>query len=183
MAEAGSVSVGGSFGASAALVGLILLRCATVFAQAPPDPPAAPSANPVLQLRGFGDVQLRASDGESPNTTFAVGQLDLFMTSALGDSFSVLAEAVIEANPENQFGFELERAQLQYFPNDHLKLILGRYHANIGYYSTAYHHGTWFQTAVGRPRLFGFEDQGGALPIHDVGISATGLIPDRKSVV
>ena len=166
---------------------IVLVQVTPGFAQtatAPPDhhdakaaqPPPDADANPVLQLRAFGDVQFRATDTGSAKTTFALGQLDLFITSALGDSFSVLAETVVEANDENKFGFEIERLQLQYFPNDHVKLIVGRYHANIGYYNTAYHHGTWFQTTVGRPRLFSFEDQGGILPIHDVGISATGLI-------
>jgi len=36
-----------------------------------------------------------------------------------------------------------------------------RYHTAIGYYNTAYHHSTWFQTTTGRPFLFEFEDKGG----------------------
>ena len=35
----------------------------------------------------------------------------------------------------------------------------------------------WLQTAVDRPFLFAFEDGGGILPIHNVGLSATGRIP------
>jgi hypothetical protein len=69
---------------------------------------------------------------------------------------------------------------LQYSPNDLFKLSAGRYHTAIGYYNTAYHHSTWLQTATGRPFLFQFEDGGGILPIHNVGVSATGLIPSGR---
>lgn len=148
----------------------------TANGQSPADPAVAPS----VQLRGFGDIQFRAVDDGPATTTFGLGQLDLFVTSGLGNSLSVLAEMVIEANEFNEVAFEIERLQLQYFPNDHLKLIVGRFHANLGYYNTAYHHGTWFQTAVRRPMLFAFEDEGGILPIHDVGVSATGLASSRR---
>ena len=50
-------------------------------------------------------------------------------------------------------------------------------HTAIGYYNTAYHHSSWLQTTTGRPLLFDFEDHGGILPIHMVGVSATGQIP------
>ena len=66
---------------------------------------------------------------------------------------------------------------LQYSYNDYFNLSVGRYHTAIGYYNTAYHHSTWFQTTTGRPFLFQFEDQGGILPIHTIGVSASGLIP------
>jgi hypothetical protein len=66
---------------------------------------------------------------------------------------------------------------LQYSRNDYFNLAIGRYHTAIGYYNTAYHHSTWFQTATGRPFLFQFEDRGGILPIHSVGVSASGQIP------
>jgi hypothetical protein len=69
---------------------------------------------------------------------------------------------------------------LQYSPNDLFKLSAGRYHTAIGYYNTAYHHSTWLQTATGRPFLFQFEDGGGILPIHNVDVSATGLIPSGR---
>jgi len=72
---------------------------------------------------------------------------------------------------------DVERMVLQYSLNDYFNLAVGRYHTAIGYYNTAYHHSTWFQTATGRPFLFQFEDRGGILPIHSVGISASGEIP------
>jgi hypothetical protein len=136
---------------------------------------------PELTLRGFGDVAYYWSDQKDVKNTFALGQLDLFITSQLAENVSVLNENVIEAGGENnEFRFEIERLLLQYAPFEFLKLGVGRYHTSVGYYNTAYHHGTWFQTATGRPYLFQFEDDGGPLPIHNVGVTANGRVPSGK---
>ena len=58
-------------------------------------------------------------------------------------------------------------------------VAVGRYHTAIGYYNNAYHHGKWLQTAAERPHIYDFEDSGGLLPIHNVGVSVSGAItPD-----
>ena len=132
---------------------------------------------PGMQFRGFSDIQYHASDQKGVTDTFALGQLNLFITSKISDKINALAELVIEADPNNAFGIEPERLLLQYAVNDYLNLSLGRYHTAIGFYNTAYHHSTWMQTTVDRPFLFEFEDRGGILPIHNVGLSATGRIP------
>ncbi|HEV8487304.1 MAG TPA: hypothetical protein VGV87_27395 [Blastocatellia bacterium] len=136
--------------------------------------------SPALQIRGFSDVTFHASDLRGDKQSFAIGQFDLFITSRLSEKLSVLAELVLEANDRNEFGFEAERMLLSYRPSDYFNVAFGRYHTAIGYYNAAYHHGTWFQTATGRPFIFQFEDEGGILPIHNVGISANGRIPSGK---
>jgi hypothetical protein len=139
------------------------------------DPDAAGA--PRLQIQGFADVNLRASSDKGRHTSFALGQLDLFITSRLSEKFDVLSELIIEANERNEFSFEIHRLLLQYTPNDNLRLGLGRYHTAIGYFNTAYHHGTWFQTTADRPFIFTFEGKGGILPLHNVGLQATGRVP------
>ncbi len=52
----------------------------------------------------------------------------------------------------------------------------GRGHTALGYWNQRFHHGTFLQTTIERPTLFSFEDDGGILPIHFVGIQATGNI-------
>lgn len=89
----------------------------------------------------------------------------------------MLAEVVVTPRPANQFRIVIERLLVQYAPSDYLVLDVGRYHTAIGYYNAAYHHGTWFQVAAGRPLLFAFESDGGVMPIHTLGVSATGRIP------
>jgi hypothetical protein len=135
---------------------------------------------PGMQIRGFSDFRFLASDAPGKPNSFALGQFNLFITSRLSSKFSVLSEVVVEADSTNAVGIDLERLLLQYSANDRFHLSLGRYHSAIGYYNTAYHHSTWLQTTVDRPFLFAFEDQGGILPIHNVGLTATGSIPSGE---
>jgi hypothetical protein len=156
-------------------------------AESEPEAKSAPAvaermdtSNTLLRIRGFGDVNLHGSDQKGKTTSFSLGQLDLFVTSDVSERFKLLSEIVFEADQQNSFGVDIERLLLQYSPNDLFKLSVGRYHTAIGYYNTAYHHSTWLQTATGRPFLFQFEDNGGILPIHNVGISASGLLPSGR---
>ncbi len=141
----------------------------------------------LLRIRGFGDINLHGDSGKGDNTSFSLGQLNLFVTSDISEKFKFLSEIVFESGPDNiygvqtgdtnRFNVDVERYLLQYSYNDYLNISAGRWHTAIGYYNTAYHHSTWLQTTTDRPFLFQFEDRGGILPIHTVGISASGLIP------
>jgi hypothetical protein len=141
----------------------------------------------LLRIRGFGDTTLHGDTQKGDNTTFTLGQLDLFVTSDISEKFKFLSEIVFEGGPDhiygikrgedNVFGVDVERFIVQYSHNDYLNIEAGRFHTAIGYYNTAYHHSTWFQTTTGRPFLFEFEDRGGILPVHTVGVSASGAIP------
>ena len=142
-----------------------------------PEAAAVDFSKTLLRIRGFGDIDLRGDNRRGDTTSFALGQLNLFVTSDISEKFKFLSEIVFEAGPDNAFGVDIERYLLLYSHNDYFNLAFGRYHTAIGYYNTAYHHSTWLQTATGRPFLFAFEDQGGVLPIHNVGVSASGLIP------
>jgi hypothetical protein len=145
-------------------------------------PGHSPDSNsaPRLQLRGYADVGWNTSDQKASTNSFALGQFNLFITSRLTDKASFLSETVVEADPAtNQFGIDLERLELIYAVSDRLNLQFGRYHTAMGFYNTAYHHSALMQTALGRPFLFDFEDHGGILPIHSVGMSATGIVSNK----
>jgi hypothetical protein len=152
-----------------------------------PEPERMDMSKTLLRIRGFGDMSLSGSNAEGHTTSFSLGQLNLFVTSDISEKFKFLSEIVFESGPDNfyevpggrtnEFGVDIERYLLQYSYNDYFNLAVGRYHTAIGFYNTAYHHSTWFQTTTGRPLLFQFEDTGGILPIHNVGVSASGRIP------
>jgi hypothetical protein len=177
---------------------------AVAVAEPPPQEPApapepAPAAadqsmdhmmeipgGPVLHIRGFFDFDfdkgiaaqnLQYPEGATSNSTFRAGEYDLFMTSQLSSNLSFLAEVVFSSGEQNVFGVDLERFQLTYRPTKYLEFSAGRFHTDIGYYNTAFHHGTWFSTATGRPFMYYFEDSGGPLPIHELGVTLTGLVP------
>jgi hypothetical protein len=141
----------------------------------------------LLRMRGFGDINFHGDTAKGDTTSFTLGQLNLFVTSDISEKYKFLGEIVFEGGPDNIYGqtrgeanafsVDVERMLLQYSYNDYFNISAGRYHTAIGYYNTAYHHSTWFQTATGRPFLFQFEDRGGILPVHTVGASVSGLIP------
>lgn len=130
-----------------------------------------------LQFRGFSDAGFSATDQKGSHSTFSHGAFNLFMTSKVTDKVSVLAELLFEFDPSNGVHTDLERMLINYSVSDYLNLSAGRFHTSIGYYNTTYHHASWLLTTVNRPFLFAFEDQGGILPTHNVGVAASGLIP------
>jgi hypothetical protein len=152
---------------------------------------------PVMKFRGFFDFNFGVGsianplvfpiiDGgcgtcgnpvSVPHTSFQAGEFDLFITSKLSERLSFLAEVVLGPDDTNVFGLDIERYQLTYKQNRYLAATAGRFHTSIGYYNTAYHHGVWFSTAEGRPIMYLFEDSGGILPVHMVGVNLTGAVP------
>jgi hypothetical protein len=141
-----------------------------------------------IQWRGFGEVNYKVLDqrprelgmfGFTPGSAgnFYTGDFDLFLTSNINNRASVLAEIVFGEGQAQTFDVDVERLLLKYDYNDHLKLSFGRYHTGIGYYNTAFHSGKWLQTTADRPLVMEFAADGGLLPTHAVGVSATGLIP------
>jgi hypothetical protein len=99
------------------------------------------------------------------------------MTSQLSEKLSFLAELCISTDQTNEFGLDLERFQLTYKQSKYFQISGGRFHTDIGYYNTTFHHGLWFSTATGRPFMYYYEDSGGVLPIHEVGVTTTGYVP------
>ncbi len=133
-----------------------------------------------LNIRGFGDFGFYGGNQKGQTSSFSVGQTNLFITSNLSERIRFLTELVFEVHQNNSFQTDLERVLLEGSLSDYLTLSGGRYHTAIGYYNTAYHHSTWFQTATERPFIFEYEDEGGILPIHMVGVQAAGQIPSGK---
>jgi hypothetical protein len=98
----------------------------------------------------------------------------MFMNSALSDDVSVLAEVVFEFGEDNTAVLDVERVQIKWSPAELFSLTAGRMHTPLGYWNQTYHHGAWFQTTAGRPEMYLFEDDGGILPVHMVGLQAAG---------
>ena len=141
-----------------------------------PKEPAAPT-EPQLMVHLFADIKYSATDSIGSRNGFGLGQLDLFTRSQLSEDLSVLSEATLTALPRNTFNAKLERILLTFSPSDRFNASVGRFHTGVGYYNAAYHHGSWFQTAVGRPLIFSIDGDIGLVPIHTLGISTNGDIP------
>jgi hypothetical protein len=154
---------------------------ATPATPAPEPPPSADNQNASrFTFHGYADAGfLRNVDGSSVKR-FTQGEVDLFTTARISPKVNLLMEAVIETDNQilnNDVPINIERALLQYRHNDYFNLDIGSYRTALGFYSTAYLRGSWFQTAVSRPGIFAFEDDGGFLPLHNAGVSVNGRIP------
>jgi len=155
-------------------------------------PALAAPAYPSLQFHGFADLDYHVSSRQGiPNAqgvtyvpgasksgnSFFLGEFDLFFQAQLAETLSVLSETVISSGNDNECGLDIERLELSWKPSDYFNVDVGRFHTALGYYNSEYHHGAWFQNTVGRPFFLEYEDSGGLLPVHSVGVSIHGAIP------
>lgn len=151
---------------------------------AAPEPPRAVEALPVneiaprLKLNVFGDVGAQLYN-HTPDT-FLFGSLDLFMTARLSDKVSTLGEVLFIAQNNNSIELDVERLLLRYRQSDYLTAAIGRYHSWVGYYNSAFNYGEFLETTTDRPFVYAFDDQGGVLPMQEVGVTLTGKIPSGK---
>jgi len=155
-------------------------------APAPPAPEPSPTVDiptvnevaPRLKMVVFGDVG--AGGYTHVPDTFEFGSLDLFMRARLSDKVSVLGEVLFTAENDNSISPDVERLLLQYRQNDYFTASIGRMHTSVGYYNTAFNKGEFLETTTDRPFMYAFDDEGGVLPMQDIGVNVTGKIPSGK---
>jgi hypothetical protein len=144
-----------------------------------------------IQWHGFGEVDYKVLNQRIPELgsygfvpgsagNFYTGNFDLLLTSRISDKASVLSEIVIGERDAQRYDIDLERVLFNYDYNDHLRMSFGRYQTAIGYYNTAFHGASWFQTTADRPLIMEFAENGGILPTQAVGLSFTGSIPSGR---
>lgn len=129
-----------------------------------------------LPVHGFADVGAGWSGRADPHRLrgFSIGTLDLYLTPQFDDRVKALAEIAFEFERDGRAEVEVERLQLGYTVSDAVTVWLGRFHTPFGLWNTSYHHGANLQTSIYRPRFVEFEDKGGIIPAHSVGLWATG---------
>ena len=128
-----------------------------------------------MPMHGFADVGLGNHNAEFHEYQGAdIAELDFFLTPRLGARTRALFELNFEVGENGQVGVDLERAQIGYQVGDSTTLWAGRFHTPYGFYNTAFHHGQQIATSLRRPRFLEFEDHGGIMPAHTVGLWLTG---------
>ena len=138
----------------------------------------SPTGKPHFQVQGFGELELGRSLEKGNNNSSAFGELEMLISSRLSNRVTMLADVEVAAANNKKVSINLERLLVRYSPSDYFNLSAGRYFTGIGYYNSV-HRGTWLQTAVDPPFIFESEDEGGILPIHNLGVSVNGVIPSR----
>jgi len=138
-----------------------------------------------VEFQGFSDFdygrawfEKQAPGGivGSPHS-FNIGDFDLFTNTRISEHWSIVGELLITSDFTNGFGAELDRLLFTYNASDYFKVSVGKYNTALGYYPNAFHRARYFMTATSRPIMFSDEDNGGILPVHSIGITATGKIP------
>jgi hypothetical protein len=142
-------------------------RVPTEVGAAPPLPPTV--------FKGFADVGAIWS-GNRGNKGFVDGSFDLYLTPQLSANIKSVIELVFEHSNTGVSSADLERLQVGYAFNDAATVWLGRFHSPFGYWNTAFHHGQQLQTSILRPQMIDFEDRGGVIPAHTVGVWGTGAV-------
>lgn len=109
---------------------------------------------------------------ENDTASFNLGQLNSYITSEITDRISFLSETTFTfKGAEAELEVEVERVIIKYQVDNYFNLHIGLHHTPIGYWNTAYHHGTVLQPTINRPLVFSF---GGMFPIHAAGLLLSG---------
>jgi len=156
-----------------------------------PEEAAASTAASILantRLRFYTDLgygkplqeKLPVGGLQAGTYSFQIADLHVFATSRLAEDWSVLSELLITSDFTNEAAAEMDRLLIQFTPSKHVHLAMGKYNSGIGYYPNEFHRAKFYQTATGRPMMFTDEDNGGILPVHQVGMTAQGEIPSGE---
>src|SRR6267142_2301529 len=132
-----------------------------------------------LDMHGFADVGFSAA-GAAHATGAKIGALDFYLTPRFTDRIKGLFELNFECCSDGAIGTDLERMQIGYTASDWMTVWAGRFHTPFGYWNTAFHHGQQLQTSVLRPQMIDFEDHGGVIPVHTVGVWGSGAVPTKN---
>lgn len=130
-----------------------------------------------LQMHGFMDVGFAGNTDNNLSAHpkgFNIGALSFYLTPRFSDRVKALVEPNFEISSDGSVATDLERLEIGYTFSDAATLWGGRFHTPYGYWNTAFHHGAQMQTSILRPRFIAFEDQGGVLPSHMVGLWSAG---------
>jgi hypothetical protein len=167
-------------------------------AQAPPDP-AVPSAeepapaieeqqasrSPIPQIKFFSDVRATYNHDRELGQgkgQFSLNEVDTLITSELSDKVQVLSEVIYHfKEDDNETALDIERLQVRYTLSKYLSVRAGRLYIPVSYWNYNYHHVIWFQSTANRPEMHRFEDDGGLLPTHGVGVDASGRLETKAA--
>ncbi len=130
--------------------------------------------NDGVPIHGFFDISA-GYNSKTDQTDFYTGALDLYIAKNLTDKINIFVDLVAESSASG-YVLDLERLYIGYDVNQYLQTTFGKFHTPYGYWNTAFHHGLQLQTSILRPRFLAFEDKGGVLPSHSIGILASGDI-------
>lgn len=129
-------------------------------------------------LAGYADVGFVSSNEEGPEDSFEVGRFN--------PGFHWLYQDILMFESELEFALEdgetetsMEYADLNFYVNDRLTLVAGKFLSPVGQFQERLHP-SWINKLPDAPAGFG---HGGAQPLSEVGVQARGGVPFGDSVL
>jgi hypothetical protein len=123
--------------------------------------------NPQHELLIFGSGEIARTPGLDEEDTHVEAEkiaADILF-SVQSNSFKAFGEYLL-TNHEA----DLERIQFGWEPSDHSVVWLGRFHQASSVWNHQHHHGQFLQTSISRPASEEWEDEGGIVPQHFLGM-------------
>lgn len=148
--------------------GFLILGLALVLLTSNP----AAHADDGVAVHGFNDLSY-VYESTDDSQSFQIGTIDLYLAKQIDKKVNFVLELAFEPDAKG-VNFDAERAFAQYTVDPWLKVAVGRFHTALGYWNDTYHHGTYLHTSVTRPVMERFEDGGGLLPTHTIGVELRG---------
>jgi hypothetical protein len=123
-------------------------------------------------------------------TFFDTGELDLYGSDQLSDRWSILGEVLLQHSrrspgadpPPKDFELDAERLYAAYQRSDRLRVEIGQVHTGLIAWNEREHRSRFLQTPIDVPSIARGEEQGGAWPLHFIGVWASGRLPGRAGL-
>jgi hypothetical protein len=136
---------------------------------------------PRIRMGGFAGVTFDRLTSTG-HDAFENGEVDLYATAALNDEWSILGEAFAQRAgrstdvemQDRSLELNLERLYIGFNPSDRFRLELGQNHLGIVHWNEREHRGRFLQTPIDVPAIATRAEQGGAWPLHFIGLWASG---------
>lgn len=125
----------------------------------------------LIHLAGYADVGYSFSPGDSGN--FSVGRFAPIFHYQYRDLVMLESELEITIDDAGETNVELEYMTIDYFMNDYVALVAGKFLSPVGQFRQNLHP-SWINKFASAPPGFGHD---GAAPTSDVGLQARGGFP------
>lgn len=125
----------------------------------------------LIHMAGYADVGYSSANGESGD--FSVGRFAPIFHYQYRDIVMLESELEITINEEGETNFDMEYMTIDYFLNDYIALVGGKFLSPIGQFRQNLHP-SWINKQVSAPPGFGHD---GAAPTSDIGLQARGGFP------
>ncbi len=125
----------------------------------------------LIHLAGYADVGYAFSPGDSGD--FSVGRFSPIFHYQYRDLVMLESELELTINDAGETDVELEYMTIDYFLNDYVALVAGKFLSPVGQFRQNLHP-SWINKFASAPPGFGHD---GAAPTSDIGVQARGGIP------